>query len=180
MQFKGQRSETLAETMVITRNLPRATGRDARSISRRLVAVIAAGATALGLLASTAVPARADGDDLAKALAALAIVGIIANEAKKSRERDRARAQQHYNPYPQHYQPQPTRHPRVPSVCAIEISGNSGTATVYGESCLREQGFNFRLPEYCARTARIYGRNDRIYSDQCLRDAGFRVAGSRY
>lgn len=175
------RSETLAETMVITRNLPRATGRDARSISRRLVAVIAAGATALGLLASTAVPARADGDDLAKALAALAIVGIIANEAKQKRERERARAQQYHDPYAYpHHKPQPTRHPRVPSVCAIEIAGNSGTATVYGESCLREQGFNFRLPEYCARTARIYGRNDRIYSDQCLRDAGFRVAGSRY
>lgn len=175
----AQRSETLAETMVITASLPRPSGRDTRSISRRLVAVIAAGATALGLLASTAVPARADGDDLAKALAALAIVGIIANEAKQKRERERARAQQHHNPYP-HYQPQPTRHPRVPSVCAIEISGNAGTATVYGESCLREQGFDFRLPEYCARTARIYGRNDRIYSDQCLRDAGFRVAGSHY
>ena len=172
-------SETLAETMVITRNLPRPSGRDPRSISRRMVAVVAAAATALGLLASTAIPARADSDDLAKALAALAIVGIIANETKKSRERERARAQQHHNPYPQ-YQPQPTRQPRVPSVCAIEISGNSGTATVYGESCLRDEGFNYRLPQYCARTARIYGRNDRIYSDQCLRDAGFRVAGSRY
>jgi hypothetical protein len=172
-------SETLAETMVIARNLPRPSGRDPRSISRRMIAVVAAAATALGLLASTAIPARADNDDLAKALAALAIVGIIVNESKKSRERDRARAQQHHNPYPQ-YQPQPTLQPRVPSVCAIEISGNSGTAVVYGESCLREQGFNFRLPQYCARTARIYGRNDRIYSDQCLRDAGFRVAGSRY
>lgn len=172
-------SETLAETIVLTRSLPRPTGRDTRSLSRRLVATVAAAATALGLLASTAIPARADNNDLAKALAALAIVGIIVNESKKSRERDRARAQQHTKPYP-HYQQQPARHPRVPSVCAIEISGNSGTATVYGESCLREQGFNFRLPEYCARTARIYGRNDRIYSDQCLRDAGFRVGGSRY
>jgi hypothetical protein len=172
-------SDTLAETMVITRNLPRPSGQDPRSISRRLVAVVAAAATALGLLASTAIPARADSDDLAKALAALAIVGIIANETKKSRERERARAQQHHNPPPQ-YHPQPARQPRVPSVCAIEISGNSGTATVYGERCLRDEGFNFRLPQYCARTARIYGQNDRIYSDQCLRDAGFRVAGSRY
>lgn len=172
-------SETLAETMVITRNLPRPSTRDPRSISRRLVAVVAAAATALGLLASTAIPARADNDDLAKALAALAIVGIIVNESKKSRERDRARAQQHYNPPPQHH-PQPTRQPRVPSVCAIEISGNSGTAIVYGERCLRDEGFNFRLPQYCARTARIYGQSDRIYSDQCLRDAGFRVAGARY
>lgn len=172
-------SETLAETMVITRNLPRPSGRDPRSISRRLVAVVAAAATALGLLASTAIPARADSDDLAKALAALAIVGIIVNESNKSRERDRARVQQHHNPPPQ-YHPQPARQPRVPSVCAIEIAGNSGTATVYGERCLRDEGFNFRLPQYCARTARIYGQSDRIYSDQCLRDAGFRVAGSRF
>ncbi len=173
-----QRSETLAETMVITRNFPRPSQRDSRSLGRRLVITVAAAATALGLLASTAVPARADNDDLAKALAALAIVGILVNEQRKSRERERARAQQHHKPHPHHQQP--SRHPRVPSVCAIEIAGNSGTATVYGERCLREQGFNFRLPEYCARTARIYGRNDRIYSDQCLRDAGFRVAGSGF
>ena len=172
--------ETLAETMVITRNLPRPSGQDPRSISRRLVAVVAAAATALGLLASTAIPARADSDDLAKALAALAIVGIIANEASKKR-----RQQQVYQPQPQPYpqphpHPQPSHAPRVPSVCAIEISGNSGTATVYGESCLRDEGFSYRLPQYCARSARIYGRNDRIYSDQCLRDAGFRVGGARY
>lgn len=172
-----KRSETLAETMVITRNLPRPSGLAPRSISRRLVATIAAAATALGLLAGTAIPARADSDDLAKALAALAIVGIIASQANKNR--NRAQAQQPIDPYPQH-RPQNTRQPRVPSVCAIEISGNSGTAVVYGESCLRDEGFDYRLPQYCARTARIYGRNDRIYSDQCLRDAGFRVGGSRY
>ena len=63
---------------------------------------------------------------------------------------------------------------------SIEIAGNSGTATVYGERCLRDEGFSYRLPQYCARTARIYGQSDRIYSDQCLRDAGFRVGSARY
>jgi hypothetical protein len=167
------RSETLAETMVITSNFPR---RTARNSSRRLVAIVAAAATALGLLAGTAIPARADNDDLAKALAALAIVGIIAHQANKNRNRATV-----YQPVaPQPPQPQPARTTRVPAACAIEISGNSGTATVFGERCLREQGFTWRLPQYCARSARIYGQNDRIYSDQCLRDAGFRVSASRY
>jgi hypothetical protein len=171
------RSETLAETMLLTAHLPRPSEQDSRRIGRRLVATVAAAATVLGLLAGSAIPARADNGDLAKALAAIAIVGIIANEASKKRRQQQAHQPQP-QPYP-HHPPHPTR-PRVPSVCAIEISGNSGTATVYGESCLRDEGFSYRLPQYCARSARIYGRNDRIYSDQCLRDAGFRVGGARY
>lgn len=163
--------ETLAETMLITRSFPRPASRNP---ARRLVAIIAAAATALGLLAGTAIPARADNDDLAKALVALAIVGIIAHQANKNRPRPPV--VQPYDPYP----PQPARAPRVPSVCAIEISGNAGTATVYGERCLRAEGFDWRLPQHCARTARIYGQNDRIYSDQCLRDAGFRTSGARF
>ena len=126
-------SETLAETMIVTRHVPRPS-RDSRpTVGRRIVATIAAAATALGLLAATAIPARADNDDLAKALAALAIVGIIASQANKNRQRA-----QPVVPH-QPYQPQPVRHPRVPSVCAIEIAGNSGTATVYGERCMRQQ-----------------------------------------
>lgn len=174
------RSETLAETMLLTAHLPRPTGEDSRRIGRRLVATVAAAATALGLLAGSAIPARADNGDLAKALAAIAIVGIIANEASKNRRQQQQPVYQPQPyPYPQQH-PQPTRAPRVPSVCAIEISGNSGTATVYGERCLRDEGFSYRLPQYCARSARIYGQTDRIYSDQCLRDAGFRVGGARY
>lgn len=169
-------SETTAETQYITRSLPRPPAQDSRSISRRMIAVVAAAATALGLLAGTSVPARADSDDLAKALAALAIVGILASQA------NRGRAQQFQND-PRHdrgHQPRQARHPQVPSTCAIEITGNTGIATVYGENCLRQQGVNARLPEYCARTARIFGQRDRIYSDQCLREAGFRVGGARY
>lgn len=168
-------AETLAETMIIMRTFPRPA---TRNPARRLVALVAAAATALGLLAGTAIPARADNDDLAKALAALAIVGIIAHQANKNRTR--APAYQPYDPYTPQPQPQPTRAPRVPATCAIEIQGNAGTATVFGERCLRSEGFDWRLPQHCARTARIYGQNDRIYSDQCLRDAGFRVGGSRY
>lgn len=172
------RSETLAETVHITASLPRPRGEDRGRIGRRLAATVAAAATALGLLVGTSVPARADNDDLAKALAALAIVGIIASQTNRSRGQqqyhDAPREREHGHKY------RPARSPRVPSVCAIEISGQSGTATVFGENCLRQQGFDYRLPQHCARSARIYGQRDRIYSDQCLREAGFRVEGARY
>ena len=164
-----KRPEAVAET--VTSHFPRPVSRNP---GRRLVVLVAAAATALGLLAGTAIPARADNDDLAKALAAIAIVGIIAHQA--NRNRTRAPVYQPRDPYP----PQPARAPRVPAACAIEISGASGTATVFGERCLRAEGFDWHLPQHCARNARIYGQTDRIYSDQCLRDAGFRVSGARY
>lgn len=156
-------SETMAETMLLTRP-----GK-VRRLRLRFVALVVAVAVAMGLLA-TASPARADNDDLAKALAALAIVGIIAHSAQKNRPR-----QEEHPSYPQ----QPVRMPRVPAVCGIEIAGQQTRATVYGERCLREAGFDWRLPERCARPARIFGRNDRIYSEQCLRDAGFRIGRPR-
>lgn len=169
-------SETIAASRHITPNLPRRPAQDSRSIGRRMIVIVAAAATALGLLAGTSVPARADNDDLAKALAALAIVGILAGQGNRAQ----ARQFQDTPRYDHGHKPRPVRHPRVPATCAIEISGQSGTATVYGENCLRQQGFDYRLPEYCARSARIYGQRDRIYSDQCLREAGFRVEGARY
>lgn len=159
------KSETLAETMLLTQ------GGTVRKLRLRFVALVAAIAVAMGLLA-TATPARADNDDLAKALAALAIVGIIAHSAQKNRSR-----QDQYPSYPP--EPQQVKKPRVPAVCGIEIAGQRTRATVYGERCMREQGFDWRLPQHCARPARIYGQNDRIYTEQCLRDAGFKIGRYR-
>ncbi|MBC2836117.1 hypothetical protein [Paragemmobacter straminiformis] len=157
-------SETLAETMLVQREARRS------KLRAWVVAFILGMAVALALAVTTA-PARADDRDLARALAAIAIVGIIATAAK---DRDRPRQEQH-----PHYTPRQSRAPRVPAVCGIEISGRSTRATVYGERCLREEGFDWRLPQHCARPARIYGQNDRIYTEQCLRDAGFRIGGHR-
>jgi hypothetical protein len=74
--------------------------------------------------------------------------------------------------------PQPVRHPTVPRVCAIDIDGAERSVTVYPESCLRAEGFHYRLPADCARTARVFGRPDRVFGVQCLRGAGFRVSGN--
>lgn len=157
-------SETVAETVVMARR------RGGPRLRLRFVALVAAVAVALGLLAGVR-PARAGDDDLAKALAALAIVGIIVAQNNK------AHAKPPVFDEPPRYRPVAV--PRVPGVCAIEIEGRNGRASVFPESCLRREGFDWRLPRDCARQARIYGREDRVYSDQCLRDAGFRIGGHR-
>ncbi|NJM84499.1 MAG: hypothetical protein HC844_20470 [Tabrizicola sp.] len=95
------------------------------------------------------------------------VIGAIIHETKK----DKPKAK------PKKKKPVQVREPRVPSVCAIEIEGERRNVTVYPESCLREEGFDYRLPRGCATDARIFGRPDRIYGVQCLRDAGFIVSG---
>lgn len=130
---------------------------------RRLATMITGGAAALALVLATAIPARAEKNDLAKALIAALVVGAIAHELK---DKDK--------PVPL---PEPVKSKRVPAVCAISIDGADRSVTLYPESCLRDEGFDYRLPRHCANSATIFGERDRVYSAQCLRDAGFRVTG---
>jgi hypothetical protein len=57
---------------------------------RRFIATLTAAATVLAMLTATAAPARADNDDIAKALAAIAAIAIIGKviNDKKDRKRD--------------------------------------------------------------------------------------------
>jgi hypothetical protein len=136
---------------------------------RRLAAMITGGAAALALVLATAIPARAEKNDLAKALIAALVVGAIAHELK-----DRDKPAPVPVPLPE---PEPVKAKRVPSVCAISIDGAERSVTLYPESCLREEGFTYRLPRHCANGATIFGERDRVYSAQCLREAGFRLSG---
>lgn len=137
---------------------------------RRLAALMTGGAAVLALVLATAIPAKADRkDDLAKALIAALVVGVIANELK-----DRDKPAPVPVPVPV---PEPVKSKRVPSVCAISIDGAERSVTLFPESCLRAEGFDYRLPRGCANSATIYGERDRVYSAQCLRDAGFRING---
>ncbi|MFN4130393.1 MAG: hypothetical protein ACK4GC_11365 [Paracoccaceae bacterium] len=154
----------------ISSAMPRQTQQPLRRVAGALIAAV----TVLALLAASAVPARADrqGDTVAKALVATIAVAAIVHSINKGRAK----------PAPAPV-PQPTvqvRSPRVPSVCAIEISGARRDVTVYPERCLRRQGFEYRLPRHCANEARVFGRTDRVYSEDCLRNAGFRVDGGRF
>lgn len=137
---------------------------------RRFAAMITGGAAALALVLATAIPAKADKkDDLAKALIAAIVVGAIAHELT-----DKDKPAPVPVPVPT---PEPVKSKRVPSVCAISIDGADRSITLFPESCLRAEGFDYRLPRGCANGATIYGERDRVYSAQCLRDAGFRVTG---
>lgn len=132
---------------------------------RRLASIVTGAAAALALVLATAIPARAEKNDLAKALIAALVVGAIAHELK---DKDK--------PVPLPV-PEPVKSKRVPAVCAISIDGADRSVTLFPESCLREEGFSYRLPRHCANSATIFGKRDRVYSAQCLREAGFRVSG---
>ncbi len=134
---------------------------------RRFAAMLTGGAAALALVLATAIPARADKNDLTKALIAALVVGVIAHELKDNKKPAPA-------PLPE---PEPVKSKRVPSVCTISIDGADRSVTLYSEGCLREEGFDYRLPRDCANSATIFGERDRVYSAQCLRDAGFRITG---
>ena len=163
-------SETMAETHFALRGGKAIT---VNNSLKRLMNGMTALAVAASLVLASAAPSHADrrGDNLAKALAAAIVLGLIVNNAGKGK------GNAHPAPPPLPPKPVPVKHPRVPGVCAIEIDSDEGNAvTVFSESCLRDEGFDYRLPD-CARSVRIYGQRDRVYSAQCLRDAGFRVTG---
>jgi hypothetical protein len=131
---------------------------------RRFAGAVTAGAVALALVLGAALPAKADKkDDLAKALVAALVAGVLANELADKPKHDSRR--------------EPVKSKWVPAICAITIDGAKQSVTLYPESCLRQEGFDYRLPRNCANSAHIFGRSDRVYSAQCLHESGFRVSG---
>ena len=161
-------SETMAETHSALHRTNQKTA--ANTSLKKVMSGLTALAVAGSLVLASAVPSHADrrGDNLAKALAAAIVLGLIVNNANKGN------AHPAPAPIPKPL-PVPVKKPRVPNICAIEIDSDQGyPVTVYSENCLQDEGFDYRLPN-CGRSVRIYGERDRIYSAQCLRDAGFRV-----
>ncbi|MES2142791.1 MAG: hypothetical protein V4516_00160 [Pseudomonadota bacterium] len=162
MSHSQIQSTTLAETQLCLVQNRRSGARSPQRVWRSVIALVAGISIALGSVAPTF--ARGRNDDVAKAIAAAIVLGLIVKGLDKKRDRPRA-------------EPEPVRRPRVPTACAIELDGAQRSVTVYPESCLKAEGFDYPLPRDCAKTARIYGRPDRVYGVQCLRSAGFRVAG---
>jgi hypothetical protein len=141
-----------------------------RTLRGRFIALIAASATALGLIAASAVPSRAEvsGKDVTKLLLGVAIAAIIANELSKDNDRD--------DDPPVVVNPRPPQGhgKRLPSACAIEVTGLRHDRTGYSDNCLASYGFR-NLPQHCAVSARVYGRPDRLYPASCLVNAGYRL-----
>jgi hypothetical protein len=90
---------------------------------RRFAALLTGGAAAMALVLATAIPAKAEKkDDLAKALIAALVVGVIAHELT-----DKDKPAPVPAPVPK---PEPVKSKRVPSVCAISIDGADRSVTL--------------------------------------------------
>lgn len=148
---------------------------------RRLITTLLATVTALALMtAAAAVPARADSrsDDLAKAIAAIAALALIAN-AIDDKDEPKVKPQPGY-PVVRPHRPPVHVEPLLPAACALRISGLRGEKTAYSQDCLRSYGLHLRLPRHCAHEVRINGHRDRVYAKKCLAKAGIYAEGNRH
>ncbi|MFT4150340.1 MAG: hypothetical protein QM656_09095, partial [Paracoccaceae bacterium] len=97
----------LANSATVTPALPRPRGR----ALPRLIATLAAGATALTLIATAPTPARADsGDDMLRALIALGAIGVLAHELNRDDRAPRYRRAPpppQWRPAPREWRPAP-------------------------------------------------------------------------
>lgn len=156
---------------------------------RRRLAGLTAGALALSVVLASGSPVRADDtDDLLAALAALAVIGVIINEAEKDRHDAPVTHPAPVHPAPSYHPPRPpvlplpprpVHSPRIPAICAIEVERRDHRdVVVYSENCLDRYGID-RLPDRCAREIKAYGRRDWVYGEACLREAGYRFERDR-
>lgn len=159
-------------------------------MSRKFIATILAGA--LAVTGFAAAPARADANDVAKALAGIAALAIIAKTIENNRDDKRHHGYVHTptrnygHPHGNagvrgHVQPRPlpnrVSQKLLPRRCVVDISGRNRTVRAFGSRCLAGNNINVnRLPNNCQ--IRIGGnRQDRVlYEAGCLRNHGYSLA----
>lgn len=163
----------------------------------RFAKLALSGLTALSLsLAPLPAAAAPDGEDIAKALAGLAVLGIIATAVN---DRDKRRSSQTVRTIPvQPYDSiegsrviegeirrpgdRTTRHNGVrrvalPDRCVRIVSTSRGDRTVYGARCLqRDFIYVNHLPASCKVQVRTNNRIRHAYGARCLRRDGWQVA----
>lgn len=121
-------------------------------------------------LSATAAPARAD-EDVAKVLAGLALLGIIASVANK---RDEPVARKH-PPHRPVVTPRPVPSLKVaPRRCLQKQWTHRGTRTVYAAGCMQHASKS-APPRACLQAARTKSGPTRFYSPGCLRKHGWRA-----
>lgn len=170
-------------------------------MSRKFIATVLAAAIAVTGLAVT--PAKADNRDVARALAAIATIAIIAKtlDDSNSRKRDayhphatpphagnRPHPQPHagHRPHPQPHRPA-TLQPRplpdrlsnraLPRDCLFSVNTRRGEERVFGKRCLTQTYRSAsHLPRACEMQLRDKGRTRDVYTASCLRDYGYTLA----
>jgi hypothetical protein len=151
---------------------------------RQFIALIVT--TAIVVTGFTAIPARAGGDDVAKALAGLAAIMIIGAAISNSSSNAAPMPAPTPVPTPTRIMP-PLHHvtPRTPSryvlpgQCERRIRTNNGYKTILGANCLAKKYSRTRsLPRTCV-TNFWNEKKDRLgtgYAEPCLRRYGYQIA----
>ena len=161
-------------------------------------------ATALGL-AVAPIPAAADTEDVAKVLAGIAVLGIIAKAAENRSERNEARRveiddRSRYGRFGsiddrhdrsvidgdlRRYDERSTRQGKgykknnpLPQRCLFVLDADRGRdRLVYGQRCLeRSYKFASKLPDRCRQIVRTDHGRRVVYGSRCLAGEGWRVA----
>lgn len=157
---------------------------------RKFIATIAA--TSITITALSALPARADQEDVARALAALVGIAIIGKIISDSKDDDvvtrrypsypdpvyRPHRPRRVDPAPIYPRPLPRRvHRReLPQHCFRSYDTPQGRFHMFGRKCLRKNyHFVNSLPQQCAQRIRTYHGIRNGFSARCLRRAGYRL-----
>jgi hypothetical protein len=156
---------------------------------RKFIATIAA--ASILITGFAAAPARANQEDVGRALAALlgvAIVGAAIHENNKKKKKEQARVykkpkQKVHKPVHQKHKVKPRPLPRraskhlLPGRCLHSFETRRGTMRIFGQRCLeRHYGFTHRLPQHCERRVRT-DRGPRYgFGARCLRKQGYKLA----
>lgn len=156
---------------------------------RKFIAAIAATSIALTTLFATSAPARADSEDIGRALAAIAGIAILGAIIKEARDdkRERVYGKTHKPVAPAtkprgHIKPRPlpkaVSRNLLPQRCLRSFRSKGTTLPGFGAVCLNQHYSHVRsLPQNCTR--RVWSERGwtTIYGARCLRHNGYKLAG---
>lgn len=127
---------------------------------------------ALAATSFTATPARAD-EDVFKVLGGLVVLGILANQIEKNKDRRDARqTTRNTTVYTRPVAPKVVK--RAPSRCVREQWTHRGTREVYGARCMQRHA-RTQLPQACLRQNQTNSGPRYFYAPRCLRQNGWRL-----
>jgi len=165
----------------------------------RFTKFVLSGVTAISLaLTPMSAAAAPDGEDIAKTLAGLAILGLIANAANERRSSRSTTVRRSNNnafstiegsrvidgkirrPGELKHRYRGARRAALPDRCVRILTTSRGDRTVYGGRCLsRDYIYASQLPAECKRQVRTNNNRVRtVYSPRCLRRDGWQVANN--
>lgn len=170
----------------------------------RLASIAAAAVAATGIALAPAPATAADGNDIAKIIAGIAVAGIIAKAIDDRKDRKRAESRATSNQFPRFgsiedrdrrvidgrirpYDPYDYRHgPKdgrgykkqaLPEQCLLTVETARGDRLAYDARCLGHR-FKYadRLPQVCETAVRTPRGFRTVFGARCLDREGWRVA----